>query len=171
MTSDKAYDLSQRLAAFYALRPVAVAPGTTPVNSLADITIAGLSIPITAAMLAAAAAYRVCGVVRGVNGGVLAQQAVGISGAAGLAAANCNVDVKIYSGTANTFKAFGEITSLGGRVGTMTNLAAAETFFAEYEGLIVFSAPGTLIITGSCVTLAADTWTAQGQSRMYLTPS
>jgi hypothetical protein len=145
-------------------RVTQIAGGTTLINSLSQITIAGLSVP-----LLANADYLIWGTVRGTNGAAVAQQAVGLDVTGGTAA-NCNVDVALFSVTSNTFDGAGEITTLGGRVGTTSNLAASEKFIAQYEGLIRLSVGGTLVITGSCVTLAADTWTAQGRSRMTVMP-
>jgi hypothetical protein len=145
-------------------RSTQITSGTTLINSLSEITIAGLSFPVLAST-----DYLIWGTVRGTNGSTVAQQAVGLDVTGGVAS-SVNVDVVLFNTTGNVYEGTGEITALGGRVGTTSNLNAADKFIAQYQGLIRLSTGGTLVITGSCVTAAADTWTAQARSRMTVMP-
>jgi hypothetical protein len=141
-------------------RVVAEASGTTTINLTTNIPITGTIIPVIAGT------YLVRGYVHGTNGAVAATQAVSITGPA---ASNFNVEVDIRSATANTYKAFGEITSSGSRVGTAA-LAIGEKFVATYSGIITFTASGNVQLGGSCVTAAADTWTADATTHLILEP-
>jgi hypothetical protein len=139
---------------------VAEASGTTTINSTSNIPITGTIVAVVAGT------YLVRGYVHGTNGGTAATQAVSITGPA---ASNFNVEVDIRSATANSYKAFGEITSSGSRVGTAA-LAIGERFVATYSGIITFTASGNVQLGGSCVTAAADTWTADITSHLILEP-
>jgi hypothetical protein len=139
---------------------VAEASGATTINLTTNIPIAGTIVPVIAGT------YLVRGYVHGTNGAVAATQAVSITGPA---ASNFNVEVDIRSATANSYKAFGEITSSGSRVGTAA-LAIGEKFVATYSGIITFTAAGNVQLGGSCVTAAADTWTADATSHLILEP-
>ena len=141
----------------------AQATHTTNINSLSDINLTDLTLPV------GLGTYRLVAKITGVNGGVAATQAVGLSGTGGLAVNNTDIGVKIYSATNNTFKIFGRLTALATRVST-GSLAIGETFTAEYEGILNVTTAGSLTLTGSCVTSAADPWTSQLNSYMRIEP-
>jgi hypothetical protein len=138
--------------------------GTQTIGSLTGVNITGLTCPV------AAVTYRVSGKIIWVQGTVAAQQAIGINGPA---VSNMRVTVNHIqeSGAAppvGESLATTEITSLG-RSGTPA-YGIGLTIQSHIDGLITFSAAGTLALQGSCVTAAADTFAIQAYSFIDVMP-
>lgn len=137
-----------------------VSSGTT-INSLSDITITSSTQNVSIGT------YHVRGYVKGTNGGTTANQAIGLT--SGATTSNVNVAFWVGSATSNNLKQMFEITSLPQR-GSTGNQSPGEVIVAHFHGTITFTSSGTLSLTGSCVTSAADTWTFNNRSFLMIEP-
>ena len=169
MTEDKPYSVERQLGLLWNhLGPAAPGTGNGQrvtvystsdqlISSVTDVTVTGLSVTVVAG------AYRVHARVTWVQTTGAFAQAIGLTGPATSHVRIPYQDYKVGAGPGTDPFGTGILTTLPGGASTSA-FAAGVDCFSDFDGVVVFTAGGTLRVVGQAN--GANTWTAGAYSFM-----
>src|ERR1017187_10127645 len=140
----------------------AMATGQT-VSSTSPVAITGMSIPV------AASTYHVYGKIWGLQGATTAVQAVHLATSGSAVASAVRLDWRAANYGTETLLNYNVATSLATNM-TTASMTNGYSFTITFDGIITFSAGGTLIGQCACITSGSDTWSLLSPSYLRADP-
>lgn len=166
MSSDKAYAVEQRLNALVALQPQYEAGAGQTVNSVTPAAVTGCTLTL------ADGTYRISGSVMYAPNQSAGSAVLQWGGSASFSSFRVNfveVTLSAVSGTSQA-AGFGNSASTNFANTWQSSTFGAAARWVIFDGAVVVSAPGTLILQASCTT-ASDTYAIQFGTGITATPS